>query len=348
MKNIFTIDNANSAWGKHVWLLLSAVFCHLLGHAQGCINKTRSDWICPTDAWNWEVRLEDPDYCDTWSGSTDNSGYLARMGSPFVVPTSGQLSEIALTKDYAKANGWELVARDFGCRQAIATPYFALYNRSKGLVRVYIYQAPRKTYSKFMATVGLNNAGEPHTLVWRQPLEMTEYDDAELTQKAAASGVCLVSAQSNGPLRWFFLEIDLNKYPALMAGLEQGRGMNVIMYGVVVYTFDLSLAPSRFQIYPVPAADFLTLRIRKDLNAAADVTLRDLLGRVVWQAGSSEVATPKPVNWEFLGAAYATIDWANAFHDKFSVPVSSLPAGVYFLRYTSAALSFDSKVVVAR
>ena len=296
------------------------------------------------------MRREDPDYCDMWYAFTDaNPLYvLARMGSPFVVPTSGQLSEIALAKDYTKANGWRLIARDFGCHTPIATPYFALYNRPRGVVRIYVRQAPRNTYSNFVATVGLNNVGEPHTLVWRQPLEMTEYDDDDLAQKAAADGVCLVSAQSNGPLNWFFLEIDLNKYPVLTAGLEQGRGMNVAMYGVVVYTFDLSLNPSRFQIYPVPATDFLTLRVRKDLNAPADVSVRDLLGRVVWQSGSSEVATPKPVNWEFLGAAYNTIDWANAFHDKFSVPVSSLPAGVYLLRYTSAALSFERKVVVSR
>lgn len=128
--------------------------CGLYGDANGNSN------------WDWELtnRL-DPNYCRNWYARVPGSNFLVRMGSPFVNATSGRIKIIADASDYTKAKGWELLQRKFGCDVDVANPYFILYNKYSGVMRIYVYiTAGSGVYSQIMLRVKSVEPKRPATL----------------------------------------------------------------------------------------------------------------------------------------------------------------------------------------
>jgi len=90
----------------------------------------------PTGALKWDWRQP------TWFGyrpGTPMPVYF-QIGSPFYDlqnPNVFDLSSLA-TKNYDPKNGWELIKKDFGTSSApVPIPYFMLYNKYTGLVRLF-------------------------------------------------------------------------------------------------------------------------------------------------------------------------------------------------------------------
>ncbi len=129
--------------------------CGLYGDANG------------NSIWNWElINRNDPSYCSNWYARTSATAfYLTRMGSPFVNATSARIKLIADAKDYTRAKGWELLQRKFGCDLEASNPYFVLYNKYSGVLRVYVYiTAGSGFYSQIMMRIRSSTKKRPATL----------------------------------------------------------------------------------------------------------------------------------------------------------------------------------------
>ncbi len=92
---------------------------------------------CDNETWNW---WEDNE--SFWVAKTNNQqgAPLVDLKKPFhdnTVP--GKLVRIQFEQDYLPSKGWELMYRDFGCGSANEMPYFILYNKFTGILRVFVY-----------------------------------------------------------------------------------------------------------------------------------------------------------------------------------------------------------------
>lgn len=121
-------------------LLLSFAFANAISYGQAvppvCDQKTNmsTDGECNFANWDWQS-LE----CKNWRAYTAQANLL-NMSAPWVKPV-GKVAQITTQGDYTKAHGWELITRDFGCYRARPYPYFVLYNKYNGLLRVYIFMS---------------------------------------------------------------------------------------------------------------------------------------------------------------------------------------------------------------
>jgi len=100
--------------------------CGVYGNSSGVSN------------WNWED-VNKNTFCNNWYARIDGKPGLTPMGSPFVDPSIDALKDIRNGNDFLRSKGWELLRRDFGCSRATTYPYFVLYNRYSGLLRVFVY-----------------------------------------------------------------------------------------------------------------------------------------------------------------------------------------------------------------
>lgn len=89
--------------------------------------------------WDWTIATNDPNYCATWAIQTSNSTSKFVVGAPWFSAINGALNRIYLDQDYTKAKGWELLRMNMGGRAPIATPYFILYNKYRGIIRTFFY-----------------------------------------------------------------------------------------------------------------------------------------------------------------------------------------------------------------
>ena len=90
--------------------------------------------------WDWTVTTNDPNYCATWviqTGPALSTRFV--VDAPWYKPKNGTLEKIYRDQDYIKAKGWELLRMDMGGRTPIATPYFILYNKYRGIIRTFFY-----------------------------------------------------------------------------------------------------------------------------------------------------------------------------------------------------------------
>lgn len=68
--------------------------------------------------------------------------------------------------DYKKSEGWEIVYNTFSTTASFNPSYFMLYNKFRGLLRVYFYIAPGGNYpssniTHFLNLRGANSIGSP-------------------------------------------------------------------------------------------------------------------------------------------------------------------------------------------
>lgn len=117
-------------------------------YAQTCGNTA----TVPTNfsTWNWEEPEQDPitnafrpEYCNTWEANIGTPGGTVTkypMKAPWVAASTPFLFKIGQLQDYKKSNGWELIKFDFGgARGSIAVPYFILYHKPTGVLRVFAF-----------------------------------------------------------------------------------------------------------------------------------------------------------------------------------------------------------------
>lgn len=126
-------------------LLLIAVGWTSVGFGQcsaltcNTVGLTTNDVMCGKYAeMNWDWESTD---CKYWYYNTNG---IKSLPHPFcTVAQSGRVKEISDIGDYKKENGWVLIKREFGCYGALNNtdkqfPYFILYNKYTGLLRMFV------------------------------------------------------------------------------------------------------------------------------------------------------------------------------------------------------------------
>jgi hypothetical protein len=108
------------------------------------IYTNPDEYINPNDPnedllWDWRIE-EYTMYIPANGGGTQ--GVATPIISPFFDqsgnPNTFSLAD-AIDKDFASENGWELLYKKFGTEsQGVTTPYFVLYNRYSGTIRVLV------------------------------------------------------------------------------------------------------------------------------------------------------------------------------------------------------------------
>jgi hypothetical protein len=133
MKNIFLS-----------FLFISTLSSYLIGQTYvsvpntGCpINTITTNPDLITDAFDWRTE----NFSIYLSSQNGTSGVATTIVNPFfdqsLNPTTFILAD-AIEKDFAPVDGWELLYKSFGSsQQGVKIPFFALYNKFNGTVRVF-------------------------------------------------------------------------------------------------------------------------------------------------------------------------------------------------------------------
>jgi hypothetical protein len=205
--------------------------CNLYGDANGNSN------------WNWEAAGTDPNFCNQWYARFAATPTVQTpIGSPFVNSSTGKLASISQSQDYTKAKGWELLRRDFGCQQVTSYPYFVLYNRYSGLMRVYIYQNGSQLFSSMAVKVQPVSSPYPATTAIGDPVEAAP--DKYLTTTGSStigSQVLAVSDNPGGASRWTVVEFNPGFDPNIGNAVYKGANLAFTVYGVQNYALQATI-----------------------------------------------------------------------------------------------------------
>jgi Secretion system C-terminal sorting domain len=228
--------------------IIFSTFClHVYSQVCPSITDLNATNVCGiygdgngTSNWNWQINDPlNPNYCVNWYARTSPSGFLTRMGSPFVNATSGKLKIIADNYDYTKDKGWELLQRKFGCLSDIGNPYFVLYNRYTGMMRVFVY-LPTNTsnYSQLLMTIKSVYDIRPATASAAN--DIMQAPDKYFNNLAGPSNdeVMVSLNESVGSNQWavseFYMMLDNN----IAASIYNNASLEVTVYGVTTSTLE--------------------------------------------------------------------------------------------------------------
>ncbi len=225
-------------------LVIIVLFFALNGRGQTCpnVNDITLTGVCGSygDAngnsfWNWElIDPLSPIYCNNWYARTSSTGNLTRMGSPFVNPGNGKLKIIADNLDYTKSKGWELLQRKFGCFSDIGNPYFVLYNRYTGMLRVYVYLSNNSSnYTQMLMTIKNVYTIRPANLSTANEYMLTP--DKYLNNQAGSNDdeVLISLNESVGGNNWAVSEFNVMFDHNIENSLFANGSIEVTVYGVV-------------------------------------------------------------------------------------------------------------------
>lgn len=217
------------------------------GYSQTCADDysdiTVNQFVCGNygDAngnsnWNWEIKPADPNFCKHWYARTSSiSTKLTTMGSPFVNAPTAALDMISQSEDYTRAKGWELLQRDFGCTHVTAYPYFVLYNKYTGLIRVYIYktETPDGFSSMLVTMEPTTPAPYPATTSLGDSLAGTPEAFLNSNQSGKYGKQVVSVTEQGGFTRWTVAEFNPGFDPNIQSGVYSGAGLKFTIYGVV-------------------------------------------------------------------------------------------------------------------
>lgn len=115
-------------------------------------SQTTPCWYDPT--WNWQNGTP-----TNWVAY--NVGGSMQLLSPFTNPTnSTDIKSIQDGKDYRVEDGWVLYNRYFGCPGVPVNgeaPYFSLYNRFRGVLRVFVWSPYTQSLQQAKVTISWLN-----------------------------------------------------------------------------------------------------------------------------------------------------------------------------------------------
>ena len=216
--------NSYSQCGNYTGNINDLPVCGQYGDANGNSN------------WNWELTDQnDPAYCSMWYARTDNSGNLTLMSSPFVNANIVILDNISQQRDFTRDKGWELLRRDFGCSHVTAYPYFILYNKYTGLMRLFIYTpVGQPQYSGIAAEIIANtNNAYPATTAFSDTIQTAP--DKFLTSTPSGNfGKGMVAiGEPGGIAKWSLVEFNPSYDPNIQNAIYTGASLQVTINGVI-------------------------------------------------------------------------------------------------------------------
>ncbi|MEL6534006.1 MAG: T9SS type A sorting domain-containing protein [Bacteroidota bacterium] len=208
--------------------------------------------------WDWESYD-----CQYWQANITNVG-ITDTRSPFFNPPTTELFNITNQGDYTKAEGWELVKRDFGViGQSIKFPWFILYNKYRGLLRLYFFNNSQQPFNNALVTLEHTNTEGPGLLA----LAEDQLDAPNAYQAYTTNDNILVAAGLPiGQSQWvvadfrmvFDPNIDIAKYTddALFFQVYGESNSTIMLDGTSTsITSPYSFSGSRSALITDPAAD---------------------------------------------------------------------------------------------
>lgn len=209
-----------------VWLVASQVSWGQVS----CPNPQIEDVICSNQHWNWETSKTSDDYCAIWTARTSNGATY--LGNPWE-NASGTLANIANAKDYKHDQGWELIRRDFGCGGNNDYPWFILYNKYNGLMRVYVYLGnSNNTFSRIVGVLE-HAPGQKNSAVMSHSYSqgVMRSADAYLEGSIGSEEIILYEAGALGTLSWGVLQYRPTLDPNITNVAYRNNEFSVKIYG---------------------------------------------------------------------------------------------------------------------
>ncbi|WP_025742172.1 T9SS type A sorting domain-containing protein [Aquimarina pacifica] len=130
---------------KLQFILVSLLLGSILTTAYAQLSTSEAEQFMIDNAepgyanWDWED-TQNKDWYARTSGSISADNAIDILDNPLLeggVPSN--IRRVRDSKDYTKSRGWVCLKRDFGYSSAEDTPYFILYNKYSGMVRLFIY-----------------------------------------------------------------------------------------------------------------------------------------------------------------------------------------------------------------
>jgi len=176
----------------------------------------------PTGARSWNWMTEDYTIYYTQNGQ-GTTGFPVAVRSPFyeLISNPNTLHFVdPVIKDFLPADGWELLSRNFGSSaQGINNPYFMLYNRYTGIIRVFANLRNSGNVSANIASVTLGFGGDRRTALFNQLGEATNaVSNFEKYARTAATNEYVNSGVNDN---YFWLWADfVSLYDPCTCGVE--------------------------------------------------------------------------------------------------------------------------------
>lgn len=137
--------------------------------AQSCDGFNKATYQSTTSVWDWRNKSD-----ANWTARIDYgqaTPTTRSIASPFEPSSIGQPNTQHLwlaqnTRDYEQTEGWELVYKDFGLTTAngVSNPHFILYNRFRGILRVFYCITKQQSTLSSSAIIVAWNGGKVSTL----------------------------------------------------------------------------------------------------------------------------------------------------------------------------------------
>jgi hypothetical protein len=262
--------------------------------------------------WNWEEEpYVDPNnpsagyrqaFCDAWRANITTTQVVPAypMESPWFKPGSVGLRDISIVKDYRKADGWELVRMDFGASGSVPVPYFILYNKGTGVLRVFAFVLTPNPYTGIIFTMlhgGNNNYSNSTAGTRGLARQRIKAPDKYLTQPSSSNGdeeqtsyVAFFSGSGHWAMGQFTMLLDpnitnsafnLNSYQIVISGLIESKVLidGLFQYKTGLYAdsdFSFSGSKSGPQTAPIapgqndPSIKQITIDAEKFLGGIAN------------------------------------------------------------------------------
>ncbi|OJJ23397.1 hypothetical protein BKI52_03285 [marine bacterium AO1-C] len=207
------------------WLISSQV---VWGQQPNCPNPQIEEVICSSKDWNWETSTTSNEHCATWTARASTGAIF--MGNPWE-NASGTISNIANKKDYQHSKGWELIRRDFGCARPTDYPWFILYNKYNGLMRVYVYLGvAENTFSRIVGVLE-HASGQKNSSIVAHSKSQARSADAYLNESIGDEEIILHEAGALGPLNWGVMQYRPTLDPHITNSAYQNTEFSVKIYG---------------------------------------------------------------------------------------------------------------------
>jgi|GEM_PF-1460225 len=141
-----------------------------------------------------------------------------RLSNPFLTNASPDLniSNIIRARDYLPEQGWVLLAKVFGCPNNYAQtryPYFMLYNKYTGMVRMFVFNGNYINHQQAVATIGWEMGSDKNALFASSEVYRSANEEYHAGKIKANSLVNYITNYYSDA--WFVTEMPLNFDPGM-------------------------------------------------------------------------------------------------------------------------------------
>jgi len=161
--------------------------------------------------WDW-TKADAFDYAYI-SGKSDK----INISSPFLTNASAytNITNIIQARDYLPEQGWVLLSKVFGCPSNYAEtnyPYFMLYNKYTGIIRLFVFNANPINYRKAAFVLSWEKGSDNNSMF--APSEVYRYSNEEYKANRH-SGVIVNYIEDYYSHAWFVTEIPIGYDPGI-------------------------------------------------------------------------------------------------------------------------------------